>query len=245
MAIEAKWDLPQSIIDLSKSNTWKRAVREWELVDIEILDGGEFETCLCGHYPIRELCHIENRKTGETAIVGNHCVAKFDKDDPGHEMFGSTTKAFHAAKRIIENPSASANKALISFAEEKGVLNESEAKFYQDVWRKRKLTEKQENYKERLNQKLLYEMVLSKRVAYQWLKENPKEGTAGPKLVEYAFEKDVIREKDRDFYMQIWNRDHDRLSDKQVSYKVSLNRRIITQLQKDLDSTKRRRTEAT
>ncbi len=236
MAVKTDWNLPPKIIALSNADTWHKAVREWHLVDIEILDPGEFDECLCGHRPIRELCHIANHENGNKTIVGNHCIEKFDKDDPGHEVFGDTTKAFQAAKRIFADPTASANEALIALAKQQGVFTSDNAMFYLDIWRKRNLSDAQESYKNRLNHKLLYQMILSKRVAYQRLKLDPERGTAGPKLIQYAFGQGVLRDKDRDFYMQIWERGHGTLSDGQAKYKAGLNGRIIAQLKTQLDT---------
>ena len=48
--------LIQEIIKLSVADIWEIAKCEWELIEIYFSD--EPETCLCGHYPIIELCEI-------------------------------------------------------------------------------------------------------------------------------------------------------------------------------------------
>lgn len=235
MATSIDWVLPAKIIELSQADNWASAVREWSLAHIEILDPGEFSECLCGHKPIRELCYIFNRKTKQTAIVGNHCIEKFDKDDPGREVFGSTIRTFQAAKRIFGDATASANEDLIALALSRKVFTEKDADFYRDIWRKRNLSDKQEDYKYSLNQRLLYQVILSTRVAYQRLKRDPEEGTAGPKLIKYAFEKEVLKEKDYAFYMQVWQQDVAKLTPAQAKYRTGLNNRIIRELSTELD----------
>lgn len=241
MADPVRWDLPRQIIELSDANTWGQAVREWSLNGIEMLDPGEFDSCLCGHYPIRELCHLLNRENGNTAIVGNHCIEKFDKDDPGHEVFGEAPRIVQAAGRILQDPMASANEALINFAERTGVFTTDNATFYREIWRKRNLSDGQERYKRSLNQQLLYRLILSVRGAYQRLLQDPQRGTAGPKLAQYAFAQGVIRERDRDFYLQKWDRAYGELTQGQQGYRSGLNQRIIQQLNDRLNQEGQRR----
>jgi len=235
MATKLDWDLPRRIIELSEADNWPQAVREWYLRDIEMLDPGESSECLCGHKPIRELCYIANRENSETAIVGNHCIEKFDKADPGHEVFGAAPRIIQAALRILKDSTASANETLIDFAEQRQIFTTANAEFYRDIWRKRNLTDGQEKYKQSLNQQLLYCLILSARGAYQRLKLMPREGTAGPKLIDYAFNKGVIKERDKEFYLQNWQRVHGSLTDKQRKYKEGLNQRIIRDLSAEFD----------
>lgn len=119
----SSWKLPAAIIDLSESTDWSIVVKEWQLDYIEHLEAGEeSETCLCGHYPIRELCHIINTRTNENAIIGNHCITKFDKDDPAHAVFGDAPKVFRSFKTILNEPTASASKATLDYAAKKKFL---------------------------------------------------------------------------------------------------------------------------
>lgn len=224
------WLLPERIIELSNADAWNQAVQEWQLSSIEMLDPGEFDKCLCGHYPIRQLCHIANQANGETATVGNRCVEKFDKDDPAHAIFCDAPRIFQAASRMLDDPTASANPSLIEFAKTKQIFTGENASFYESIWRKRKLSPKQVKYKISLNQKLLYSMILSTRNAYERLKSSPSEGTAGPKLIKAAFDEGVITEKNRDFYLKIWNSANGDLTEKQKKYKIALNKKIIQKM---------------
>ena len=53
--------LKAAILALSRATDWEVAKKEWRLVEISEAD--EPETCLCGHFPIIELCTISNATT--------------------------------------------------------------------------------------------------------------------------------------------------------------------------------------
>lgn len=77
-----EFKLIEAIIRRSKADTWASAAREWICTEIEYLPDdwvkeNDYETCLCGHYPIRELCYPHNEYTKENVVVGNCCVNKF------------------------------------------------------------------------------------------------------------------------------------------------------------------------
>lgn len=56
--------LRQAILARSQASDWETARKEWGLVTI--FEAGEPETCLCGHYPIIEICEIANRLRSAT-----------------------------------------------------------------------------------------------------------------------------------------------------------------------------------
>jgi hypothetical protein len=229
----AVWRLPERIVELSKADMWRTAVKEWEPDGVDVLEAEDMETCLCGHFPIKELCYIRNKENGNTAIVGNHCIKKFSAHDPAHAVFGDVPKIIASAKRILQNPSGSASPEMVAFARKKGLFSARDALFYNDIWRKRNLSFAQLKYKQRLNRALLIGVIWSARATFEQLKANPAKGTAGPKLIQHAYKRGVINTVSKDFYMQIWNRNHDQLSGKQARWKSSLNDRIITQLKEE------------
>ena len=47
------------VTELSVSDFWETAKQEWELFEIYFVD--EPKTCLCSHYPIKEVCVIKNK----------------------------------------------------------------------------------------------------------------------------------------------------------------------------------------
>ncbi|MEV9638335.1 hypothetical protein ABZO35_28195, partial [Burkholderia pseudomallei] len=61
----SEFKLTAEIIARSKAKTWDLAKTEWSLA--EVYEAEEPETCLCGHFPIIEICTLKNRVTGQTA----------------------------------------------------------------------------------------------------------------------------------------------------------------------------------
>jgi hypothetical protein len=70
-----EYQLAQAMLPLSVADSWQQAKLEWTLAEVYRQD--DPETCLCGHYPIIEICVLENKKNGNRAEVGNVCVKKF------------------------------------------------------------------------------------------------------------------------------------------------------------------------
>ena len=117
VAFEAmsEYRLTTEIIALSAAKTWPVAVKEWALD--EVYEAEEAETCLCGHYPIIELCVLANRVNGHTATVGNCCVKKF--------IGLPSDKIFAAVKRVRKDGSKSLNEEAIDHARMRGWINRS------------------------------------------------------------------------------------------------------------------------
>lgn len=220
--ISARWKLPEELISLSEGKNWQEALREWRLDYVEMLSEGEdFKTCLCHHYPIREVCHIVNVVNNKHAVLGNCCVTKLSQSESG---YGHVHKIFAAFKKIQEDICASANKELIKYAYNKGAINDKESDFYLNIWRKRKITELQEKWKEDINRKIVLSInsfAIDQRYDAQAaqaapleeiarrffgrLRENPTE-MAYPVLVNKAYEKGLISEKDYNFYTSLFER---------------------------------------
>ncbi len=151
-----RYKLFDEILSLSESQDWDIARMEWELTGITIEQN---ETCLCGHHPISELCHIRNVENGTTTFVGNHCINKFRED---LEM----SAVFNAVKKVKKNPTASLSSKAVEYFRERGWLNDWEFKFYLDVFRRRtKMSEKQWMHKQRINEKILSKIYRKSRRA--------------------------------------------------------------------------------
>ena len=144
-----EYQLFKRIIELSVTNKWEDAKKEW-ILD-HIYSAREAQTCLCGHYPIIEICVIKNIKNNEQALIGNCCINRF--------LGIGSNKMFNSLKKIRKDISKSVSSTLIEFAHEKGVLNDWEKNFYLDIWKKRRVSAKQKEKKERINKKLLMELV--------------------------------------------------------------------------------------
>lgn len=140
----SEFQLTKELIVLSQATTWDKAKLEWSLFDIEKVT--EHETCLCGHYPISEICIIQNSINDNYARVGNCCVKKF---------IAQSEKVFQAVKRIKSDNVRSLNAEALNFAFEKGYIVTKEKDFYLDIMRKRSLSSKQESWKIAINQKVL------------------------------------------------------------------------------------------
>lgn len=137
--------LTKEIIALSNSNTWESAKNEWVLS--EVYEEDEPTTCLCGHFPIIEVCVLRNRLNGAETIVGNVCVKKF--------LGLPSDRIFSALKRISKNNTKSLNSESIEYMKKRGWLNDWEYGFYYNTYKKRVLTEKQMEKRVSINQKLI------------------------------------------------------------------------------------------
>lgn len=144
----SEYKLTQEIIQLSQSKVWDFAKLEWVLD--EIYEADEPETCLCGHFPIIEICNLRNKINGRLATVGNCCVKKF--------IGLPSDLIFQAVRRVRKDKQKSLNAEAIQHAFQKKWINEWEYKFSIDTMRKRNLTEKQMQTRMNINEKMLLNM---------------------------------------------------------------------------------------
>lgn len=101
----------------------------------EIYYQEEPDTCLCGHFPINEICVLRNKRNNITTEVGNICVKKF--------LGLPSELIFQALRRIAKDETRALNTEAIDHAFRKGWINNWEKKFYFDTMRKRNLSNKQ------------------------------------------------------------------------------------------------------
>ena len=141
--------LVTELLYLSNHLEWNLAKDEW-LLDTIYFDDNK-QTCLCGHYPILEICVIKNKDTKEKATVGNCCVKNF-LDLP-------SDKIFSAIKRIKIDIEKSLNIETIEFAYSKKWINDWELNFYSDTFKKRSITDKQNLKRIDINQKILNKII--------------------------------------------------------------------------------------
>ncbi|PTR07189.1 hypothetical protein C8R32_108147 [Nitrosospira sp. Nsp5] len=144
----SEYRLTKEIIELSQSDIWDVAKLEWRLSEIYEVD--DPETCLCGHFPIIEICILKNKINHQLAIVGNCCVKKF--------IGLPSDQIFQAVKRVRKDNEKSLNAEAIQHAYEKSWINEWEYKFTIDTMRKRNLSEKQLVTRVKINEKMLLNM---------------------------------------------------------------------------------------
>ncbi len=143
-----QYRLTSQIVSRSMARTWDAAKLEWELK--EIYESEEPETCLCGHFPIIELCVLGNKLNHNSATVGNCCVKKF--------IGLPSDRIFQAVKRIRKDGAKSLNAEAVDYAFNRGWLTDWERGFYFDIMRKRKLSPKQAAKKAQINERYLFNM---------------------------------------------------------------------------------------
>jgi hypothetical protein len=148
-----EFKLINGIIALSVANTWEVAKLEWQLLNVHKED--EPDTCLCGHFPIIEICELINVKNRNTTIVGNCCVKKF--------LGLRSDKIFESIRKLAKDETKSINGETLEHAHDKRWINDWEYQFYSDVIGKRKLTEKQKTKKLQINQKIKQSIINSRK----------------------------------------------------------------------------------
>jgi hypothetical protein len=155
----SEYKLTAGILSLSVSQYWPEAVLEWKVDKIiQLYPGDEPETCLCGHYPIMELCWLVNIENGNRTLVGNCCVTKFRMEDWNTGVF----RSIHRAKECIDLP---LHSALIKHAWEKHWIDRWSYDFYRDTIRKRKLSDRQMQHRIRINSCILKQVTAGKKGA--------------------------------------------------------------------------------
>jgi hypothetical protein len=137
--------LKSAILPLSRAADWEMAKREWRLIGISEAD--EPESCPCGHFPIIDLCTISNSLTSQSIDVGNVCVKRF--------LGLRSDLIFNAVKRIRKELSKSIGADAAVFFHAQGVINDWEYSFVNSTLRKRALSFKQLETRQRINAKIL------------------------------------------------------------------------------------------
>ena len=145
----SEYRLTEEIIKLSMADQWDLAKLEWGLESVYKEDTPD--TCLCGHYPILEICIIHNMHNHARVIVGNCCVKKF--------IGLPSDKIFQAIKRIQKDEQKSLNIEAIQHAYDKGWIDKWQYDFYPGIMRKRNLTGRQLTKKIEVNRKVISNIV--------------------------------------------------------------------------------------
>lgn len=151
--IMPEYRLKTEIVLRSQSNRWETAKLEWDLSIIYKTD--QPESCLCGHFPIKEICVLRNRLNHQSTTVGNCCVKKF--------IGLPSDKIFQAVKKVRKNNQKSLNSETIQYAYEKGWIDNWEYNFSINTMRKRNLSIKQIHFRKKINEKMLFYLRRSKQ----------------------------------------------------------------------------------
>ncbi len=144
--------LKAHILPLSRSTQFEVARTEWDLVGVEITE--DFDNCPCGQ-EIKEHCYISNRITGKSTYVGNVCINRFIGIETG--------TLFDGLKRIAKDPYANANLDVIEHGLKLGFIYESEYAFLVSTRNKRKLSQKQLEWKRKINRRIVEKIVVQRR----------------------------------------------------------------------------------
>lgn len=144
--------LKDHVLQLSQASDWVNAKNGWRLVGVEVQE--DWDTCPCGK-GIKELCYIENQLNNNKTHVGNVCANRFIGIDTGN--------LFAGLRRIIDDETANANEDLIIHACKFGYIYESEYKFLMKTKRKIVLTEKQLEWKRKINRRIVLQTVVRKK----------------------------------------------------------------------------------
>lgn len=143
--------LKAHILPMSRASTFDAARREWEFFHAEY--HGDFDNCPL--WPRHQgALLLRNRVTRRQTYVGNVCVRRF--------MGIETGALFDGIRRIAKDPTANANEDLIEHAYRLGYIYEKEYKFLIETKRKRKLSEKQLAWKEKINWRILSKTIVRK-----------------------------------------------------------------------------------
>ena len=140
--------LASEIVKRSVAQSWDEAKIEWSLS--QVYEADEAESCLCGHFPIVELCELVNRRNGARVVVGNCCVKRF--------IGLPSDKIFQSIKKIRKDVLKSLNGEAIQHAHQCGWVNDWERDFYFDIMRKRNLSPRQAAKKLQINERILKRM---------------------------------------------------------------------------------------
>lgn len=102
----------------------KTQKKEW--VFENVYESDEPLTCLCGHFPILQVCVLHNIKNNNDVEVGNECVKKFFNIKLADSVIRSI-------KKIKSDMSKSVNVETLDFFHEKGCIDDWKYKFYYDI----------------------------------------------------------------------------------------------------------------
>ena len=139
--------LRQELLLLSESETWDSAKCEWQLLGCHW--SNTEGRCLCRH-PIKERCIIENMGTKKQATVGSCCVRQFLV-----HLAGNTDAVFASIKRVHGNDTKSLHVDVVDLAEAHGAIAPWAADLYNKLLRKRVLSGKQAQFRQRMNTRIL------------------------------------------------------------------------------------------
>lgn len=127
--------------------SWKAVLQEWDLKEVYQITTSKFQTCACGHSPIKNICVMNNRITGKFIEIGNVCVQKF-----GDSRLIAITNNI---EKLLKGCTKSINPAMAQVAYKDGVISSWQMQFTEDTCLKRDLSPKQFAQRLRVNRQII------------------------------------------------------------------------------------------
>ncbi|MCD5113361.1 MULTISPECIES: hypothetical protein [Enterococcus] len=150
-------NLIKQVLESSESDTWKSAVTEWEIYDVEE-DEKQLESCICGKENLRYLYTIRNKlNDNQLYPIGSQCIKKFNQEDLTDEINVKEQmfKLLHAVEdnAFLKLSSDFFSRKLLLHLYEQGTFKETpynhfdarkDYQFMLDMFNKRSRSEKQD-----------------------------------------------------------------------------------------------------
>lgn len=137
------WDLPEIVVGKSISDNFSQAKLEWGIIDYRVESN---YTCACGHHPIRIVCRIRNNVTGNELDIGRCCAANH---------FERVFDTIRSLEKLNKDISKSVTRETLDAMYEENIILLTEYNFYNDIIRKRKLSQKMKDWKISINKKII------------------------------------------------------------------------------------------
>ena len=147
-------NLVKEILFLSENkNFFNSSKKEWYVYNL--VESNEPESCLCGKFPIKNLCYIKNNLNNNIALVGNCCVKHFDLN---YDWF------FNGVKRLKANLRPTGQ--FIIYLHDKKIINEWEYIFLTDRENSKKKSIKQDLKEKQIINKILKQLEKNRSCLY-------------------------------------------------------------------------------
>ena len=130
--------LKRKVIEKSKSDNWKDAVKEWEIIDCDE-DEECSEICICEKEGLRYLYTIQNKFNKNILFpIGSSCIKRFERDDLREEtdIYEQMFKLLHMVRdyKFIDFTSELFSRKLLKYLYKEGAFDTKYNKYdgYED-----------------------------------------------------------------------------------------------------------------
>jgi hypothetical protein len=141
--MKGKYKLFDEVLKKSDNKEWDKAKKEWEIITITTIDDiYNYGACTCGKTNIKNIIQLLNKINNNELIVGNCCINRFFEIKTANKVFNAIKK-----NRI--------NNFMIEDSYKKNVLNNWEYNFIKDIYKKKKLSDKQKLHYSKIKDKII------------------------------------------------------------------------------------------